>query len=158
MIDLGALENRLNGLRGAPARLAAAIAGVPPELLRQPPSPGEWSAHEILAHIRCCCDVWGAAIGRILAEDDPTIRAISPRGWIRRTNYLDLAFDESLAAFTAQRRDLMARLEALSPADWARDARITGAVRPLRQTVAGYVERLEQHERHHLDQIERAIG
>jgi hypothetical protein len=91
----------------------------------------------------------------ILAEDNPTIRAIYPRTWIKSTNYLELEFQSSLQAFTAQRADLLAVLEPLASEAWSRGATVTGAGKRLFRTVHTYAESIAIHERAHLKQIER---
>ena len=78
-------EEALALLAETPERLAALAADLTPEQVRAAPSPGEWSANDVLAHLRACADVWGGAITAILAEDHPTIHAINPQAWIERT-------------------------------------------------------------------------
>jgi hypothetical protein len=140
-------------LRATPKRIAAAATGLEPDQLRATPAGGGWSANEVLAHLRSCADVWGTAIAKILAEDKPTIRAISPRSWIRKTNYVELEFWPSLRAFTGQRQELLVTLEALAPEDWRRIAIVTGAGKVLERTVTSYAQWLVHHERPHIKQI-----
>jgi hypothetical protein len=75
-----------------PPRIAALTAGLTPAQLRTAPSRDAWSATEVLAHLRACADVWGDCIRTMLAEDKPTLRAVNPRTWIKRTNYPELEF------------------------------------------------------------------
>jgi DinB superfamily len=91
----------------------------------------------------------------MIAQDTPTLRAINPRTWIRKTDYLEQEFQPSLHAFTAQRTDLLAVLEPLAPAGWSRAATITGAGKVLERTVLFYAQWLARHERPHVKQIER---
>lgn len=144
-------------LAAAPARIQSCTSGVPAGRLRRRPGSDEWSANEVLAHLRSCADVWGGCIATILAEEQPTIRAISPRTWIAGTGYLALDFVPSFDAFARQRRALVAVLEALPHDAWGRTAAVTGAGRAREQTVRSYAERLATHERPHLSQIERAV-
>ncbi len=109
----------------------------------------------MLAHLRACADVWGDAIATILAEDHPTIRAVSPRTYMKQTDYPELEFEPSFRTFSTQRADLLAMLSPLPREDWSRSATVTGAVRPLERTVANYGERMVRHEREHVRQIER---
>src|SRR5687767_7129397 len=88
-------------------QIAAAAAGASAKELQTPPAVGEWSALDILGHLRACSDMWGGAIGRILAEDHPTFRAVNPRAWIKKTDYLTLDFSESFAAYRQQRAELV---------------------------------------------------
>jgi hypothetical protein len=148
-------EQILTMLQATPSRLGVLTAGVTPEQLRAPPAPGAWSAVEVLAHMRACADVWGDCIQRMLAEDHPTLRAINPRSWIKRTNYRELAFQASLDAFAEQRHELLAVLAPLPPEGWQRAATVTGAGAPLQRSVHDYAQWLARHERPHLKQIER---
>jgi hypothetical protein len=148
-------EQTLDLLATAPERIAALTAGLDPAQVWAEPAPGEWSINDVLAHLRACADMWGGAVGRLLAEEHPTVRAINPRTWIRRTDYPDLEFRPSLEAFTAQRARLLVLLEPLPPEGWTRTGTFTGAGAPIVRTVRSFAERLVIHERPHLKQIER---
>ena len=144
-------------LAETPPRLAALTADLSPEALQTRPTPEEWSANEVLAHLRACADVWGKCIATIIAEDTPTLRAVNPRTWIKQTDYPALEFRPSLGAFVTQRADLLAVLEPLPPAGWSRAAIVTGAGKVLERTVLSYAQWLAHHERPHIKQIERLI-
>jgi hypothetical protein len=62
-----------------------------------------------------------------------------------------------LRAFAAQRAELMAVLERLPAGGWSRTATVTGAGKVLERTVLSYAQRLVDHERPHIMQIERTI-
>lgn len=145
-------------LAGAPPRIAALTAGLQPAHVHTRPAPDQWSANEVLAHLRACADMWGSCIVAIITHDRPTLRAVNPRTWIKQTDYLEQAFQPSLHAFTQQRTELLAVLESLAPADWARAATVTGAGKALERTVLGYAQWLATHERPHLKQIERIVS
>jgi hypothetical protein len=145
-------------LAEGPSRIAAVTTGLAPAQLRTAPSPDEWSANDVLAHLRSCGDVWGDYMRRILAEDGPTIRAVNPRTWIEQTDYLQQEFAPSLRAFAMQRADLVAVLASLAPGDWSRAATVTGAGRPLQRTVLDSAERMARHERPHVKQIEHIVN
>jgi hypothetical protein len=151
-------EQLLALLRAHPQRIAALTDGLTPEQLRTAPAPGEWSANDVLAHLRSCADQWGGAIAAMLADDHPTLRAVNPRTWIKQTDYPDLEFRPSLDTFTAQRAELLAILEPLPPEGWARVAIVTGAGRTLERTVRFYAEWLATHERPHVKQIARIVA
>ena len=145
-------------LAATPQRLAATCAGVPGERLRERPAPDEWSANEVLAHLRACADARGGVIPLILAEHHPTLRAVNPLTWIKKTDYLDLEFEPSLRAFSNQRAELLTLLEPLPTEAWSRSATFTGAGRPLERTVLFYGQWLARHERPHVKQVERIVG
>ena len=103
-------------------------------------------------------DVWGKYIATIIAEDQPTIRAVNPTTWIKSTNYPEPEFAPSFRAFAKQRAELLALLRALPKAGWARSATVTGAGRPRERTVLDYARWLANHERSHVKHIERMIN
>jgi hypothetical protein len=148
----------LDVLRTTPDRLRALSAAATEAELAAPPEEGEWSTTEVLAHLRACADVWGAAIERILREDDPTIQAVSPRSWIERTDYRQRPFKPSLRAFARQRTKLLMLLDPLPTQGWARSATVLGAGRPLVTTVHAYASRMALHERAHWRQVERTLA
>ena len=152
------IEQILTLLAETPPRMAALTAGLEPAQLHTAPNPGEWSANDVLAHLRACADMWGNCIAAIIAEDTPTIRAVNPRTWIKKTDYLELEFRPSLRSFTTQRADLLTVLRPLPHQGWSRAATVTGAGKPLIQTVLSYADRLARHERPHVKQIERIVN
>ena len=141
----------------APSSIAESVAQASPRRLRTNPTPHEWSANGVIAHLRACADVWGGCIETILAEDEPTIRAVNPRTWIRNTDYLTKDFRDSLRAFTAQRADLMAVLEPLTPTNWSRHAIITGAGSLSNGPFSTMPNGSQAIERPHIRQIRRVV-
>ena len=146
-------EQVLALLRETPRRIAALTAGLEPARLRARPTPEEWSANEVLAHVRACADVWGGCMATMIAEDAPTLRAVNPLTWIKRTDYLELEFHRSLHSFATQRAGLLAVLEPLPHEAWSRTATVTGAGKVLQRTVLFYGRWLAGHERPHVKQI-----
>ena len=147
------IERVLTLLAETPTRIATLTADLSSEALQMRPTPEEWSANEVLAHLRACADVWGNYIMTIIAKDRPTWRAVSPRTWIKQTDYPELEFRPSLGTFTTQRADLLAVLSPLPIDAWSRTATVTTVGRVLEPTVLSYVQRLVVHERSHLKQI-----
>jgi hypothetical protein len=150
------IEQVLGLIAETPLRLEALTADLPPAQLHNA-SGDEWSANDVLAHLRACADVWGGCIATIIAEEQPTLRAVNPRTWITQTDYRDLEFQSSLHAFAAQRAALLAVLEALPPEGWSRAATVTGAGKVLERTVLFYARWLAEHERPHVRQIARLV-
>ena len=133
-------------LAETPTRIAALTAGLAPAELHTSPTLDQWSANQVLAHLRACADVWGDCIAAIIAKDQPTLQAANPRTWIKQTDYLKQEFRSSLDAFAAQRSNLVAVLELLLPEGWSRAATVLGAGRPLERTVLYYAQWLASHE------------
>jgi hypothetical protein len=142
-------------LAAMPSRLTDLTEGISPAQLLTSPEPGEWSARDVLAHLRACSDMWGRYIVVILSEDRPTFKAINPTTWIKQTNYRELEFQASLKAFSAQRAELLVVLKPLSPEGWTRSATVMTAGRPRERTVYTYAQWLANHEQSHIKQIER---
>ena len=145
-------------LRETPARIGAMTADLAPDRLLMAPAPGEWSVNELVAHLRANADVWGGHIDRILREDRPTWRRVSPRAWLRKSNYATWPFPASLEAYTTQREDLLAVLQGLAPGRWERVAvvRESGG-RVIERSVLFYATSLATHEQEHLGQIADTI-
>ena len=152
------IDQVLTQLKEQPEAIVALTAGLPRARLQIPPSRGEWSINDVLAHLRSCSDMWGKYITIILAEDRPTVRATNPTTWIKSTNYLELEFAPSFDAFTRQRAGLLALLRPLPEPAWSRSATVTGAGRPRERTVMEYGRWLANHERSHVRQIARVVG
>ena len=152
------IEQILTILAETPPRIVTLTAGLASSQMRASPGHGEWSANDVLAHLRSCADVWGSCIEVILAQDKPTIRAVNPRTWIKSTNYPEQEFQSSLHVFVKQRTGLLKVLGQLAPEDWSRTATVTGAGKPLVLTILSYAERMATHERPHVKQIERIVN
>jgi DinB family protein len=112
-----------------------------------------WAVSDILAHLRASADVRGKFIHVMLTQDHPTLRYISPRSYIKKTNYLELAFPESFQAYKKQRNELLNTLKQISIEGWSRSAILKD--RP--ETVFSYTLYLTQHETAHCEQIEELL-
>ena len=155
------IEQVLAMLEEHPRRIAAATADVPPARLRRDRVLGEWTATDILAHLRCCSDARGDFIPLILAERRPTLRAIDPRSLLEQVDYRELEFRASLRTYTRQRGRLVALLKKLPRASWSCTAMVTGGGPARERTVLFYAQWLARHEPAHVKHIElfaRAIS
>jgi hypothetical protein len=143
-------------LEMTPRRIASATKGLSDLDLIWKPSKDSWSVNEVIAHLRACADVWGESIAKILRQDNPTFRYVSPRAWIRETNYLALDFATNFLAFRTQRGDLLKILGTLGQKHWLRRANVkTPKLRV--ETVLTYAYRLAIHEADHCEQIDRVL-
>ena len=148
------IEQILTMLSATPPRITELTVDLTPAQLHAAPNRGEWSANDVLAHLRACADVWGDCMVTIINHNTSTLRAINPTTWIKRTTYREQHFQPSLHAFTAQRTALLAVLEPLSADVWLRSATVTGAGKPLVRTVQSYAQWMARHERPHVKQIQ----
>lgn len=143
------IERILVLLEETPKRLSALTLNLSPSILKHH-ADGEWSANDVLAHLRSCADVWGASIESMLAEEMPILPAIHPHEWLKQTNYKGQDFHESLREFAHQREKLLKILMKLSLEEWSRGAMIGGRV----HTVFTQARRIAKHETEHYHQIE----
>ena len=137
-----------------PERIAELTAGLARAQLRTPPAPEAWSINDILAHLRASHDVLGGNILRILAEDHPAWKRMSPRAWMMKTDYTTWAFEPACAAFQKQRDDLLAVIEPLPADAWQRTATVNEFGSNVERTALFFGDWLAGHERVHLSQIE----
>jgi hypothetical protein len=145
-------------LTHAPLRLEKATRGVQTTRLYLRSDVEPWSVSDILAHLRACSDVWGNSIIAMITRDNPTLRYVSPRSWMRKPTYREQEFDAALESFTQERSKLVKALADLDQASWVRRGTFTGASPGQRdQTVLSYSGRIVNHEQPHLDQIESLL-
>ena len=138
-------------------RLQEMIEGVPQTRLYAVTEYG-WSVNDQLAHLRACHDVLGGNMLRIVREDHPAWKAMSPRTWQKQTDYFDWKFAPAFEAFRAKRAELLEVLEELSPRAWERTA--TVAVPPnktFQYSTRYYGDWMARHERGHLGHIRRIL-
>lgn len=152
------IEQVLALLETAPQRIAELTAGLAPAELHTAERAGEWSANDVLAHLRACADARGEFIRAILAAERPTLRAIDPRTLIAQTDYPELEFGPSFRSFRRQRARLLSFLKALPRRSWSRTAVVTGGGPARERTVLFYAQWVARHERPHVEQIARIAG
>ena len=151
------VDTVLSVLSDTPEEIARIARGRSEQQLQRKPAADAWSAQEIVAHLRACAEVWGRSIERMLLEEHPTIRYVSPRGWIRKTDYLQQSFRDTLRAFSQQRAVLVGTLGKLRANDWARGATFTATTLDREATVLSYATRIADHEVQHLAQLRRTV-
>ncbi len=147
------IEQYLHLLEETPRRLEKITKSFDEARLQHRTKKENWSVNDILAHLRACADVWGDSIEAMLAEEHPTVPYRHPRQWVKKTDYPELPFHESLKAFTAQRKKLLKALKGLPLEDWSRAAKIQGR----EHTVFTQVRRMAMHENIHCEQIESLL-
>ena len=147
-------ERLLALLDAAPQRIAVAAASAPAASLTMRTGTEPWSVNDVLAHLRACQDVRGKLVNEMLTRDHPEIRYVSPRTYIRKTDYPDRPFHESLAAFAADREAFVQLLRGLARDEWLRSADLKGR---RTESVLDCAEYLVAHEAPHLEQIEALV-
>jgi len=151
------IEQVLRLLAATPRHIAALTKGLAQAQLHAAPSRGEWSLNDVLAHLRSCADARGEFTRAILAEDRPTLRAVNPTTWIKKTNYPELEFEASFRSFTRQRARLLIFLKSLPERSWSRTAIVTGGGPARERTVLFYAQWLARHERAHVKHMGHSV-
>ena len=144
-------------LASTPERIGSITAGLAPDRLLAPPSPGEWSVNEILAHLRACADQWGGNMELLVTQEQPRLKSMRPRAWMMRTDYPELAFAPSFGLFVRQRAELLALLAAMPPDRWSRAARVS-SYGPDPRSVLYFADRMAKHEEVHVVQIQQTVS
>lgn len=151
------LEKLLDLLAIAPKLFAKVGRNLSQEQLKRKLMADEWSASDLLAHLRANADVWGKSIRDMLLKDHPTLRYVSPRGWMTKSGYCELPYEISLKAYEKQRDELISSLRSLKANEWNRGATFTGTTRGKEQTIKDYVRRIVEHEQVHCQQLEEWV-
>ncbi len=138
-----------------PRRLARLLQRVAPARLKKQPQPGKWSIAEILHHLADCEIVYGFRSRLILAEEKPRLTPFDQDIWAANLKYAQTDARLSLDTFTSLRRQNVAIMRRLAPADWDRrgDHAEYGPI-TYRQMVYHFVD----HDQGHLAQIARLRG
>jgi uncharacterized damage-inducible protein DinB len=114
-------KNRLEVLRSTPARLKAALKGVPKAVLLWTPSPGKWSILEIVCHLRDMeADAYLTRYRRILAEETPSLPDIDGDTYSLERDYRSQKLADVVRDWTRLRRETLKVLAAAKRGDWER--------------------------------------
>ena len=104
-----------------PARLKAALKGVPKKLLLWTPGPGKWSILEIVAHLRDMeRDAYIARYRRILDEDNPTLPDLDGDLIALRDDYCGMKLPELLRDWLKLRKECLKLLKSVKGPRWER--------------------------------------
>ena len=149
------IDDLIARLARTPERIAQAVAGRAEAELRAAPAPGEWSAAEIVAHLRATDAVVAYRVYAMLVRDNPPLPAFDVRRWTEVARYAEADVHLSAALFAARRSELVRMLLGTSPDDWER----TGTHEQRgRITVLDQVTTLVEHEEEHLPQLAAATS
>lgn len=108
-------------LKATPARLRAALKGVPRKLALWTPAPGKWSIQEIVCHMRDMeRDAYLLRYRRILSEDNPTLPDIDGDVYSLERDYRSQKLGEVLRDWLRQRRECLALLRTVKGDAWRR--------------------------------------
>jgi uncharacterized damage-inducible protein DinB len=148
------VEQRLARAARAADDVAAAIRGRSDAALSKRPDARNWSAKEVVCHLRDVEEMVATRFELVMANAEPRLTGVDPDRWAAERQYLRCDTNEALAAFRKRREENLAFLRGLAPDDWRRAG--VHAVRG-RFTVDDFVTLMAWHDDNHLDQLTRAL-
>lgn len=151
----GEVERVVGVLEATPGQLEALLGGVSDTAAEARPGAEEWSAVEIVAHLRGSDDLLVSRLFHALIVDDVAFGEVSERRWAEVAGYQRLPLADLLRGFAARCAELVHALRGLDDADWQRAGQ--HATRG-RQTVLSIATHLAEHELEHLEQLQAAVG
>ncbi|HEX6371026.1 MAG TPA: DinB family protein [Longimicrobium sp.] len=122
LTQTGDIPAVIDALRRAPEIVVPLVREVPRAILRRRPAPRRWSAHEHACHLAHVHALFFDRLDYMLRHPAPVIRPYLPGEQDADDLLLRMDLDASLERFAVDRAHLVARLEGLDPAEWARTA------------------------------------
>jgi hypothetical protein len=169
-----AADSIIGRLAQTPRELAGALEGRADHELSRRPDAQNWSATEIVCHLRDVEELFQVRFHTILAVHEPPIfvlgasaselmpwrvggaigHPLDPVRWAEERQYVRNDPHEARAAFARRREEVLTLLRSLSAKDWQRIG-----VHPARGrlTLRDWVASLAAHDDNHLDQLRRAL-
>jgi DinB superfamily len=119
------------------------------------PDVQNWSAKEVVCHLRDTEEVFGARVEQILVMDvDPKLGNSNADRMATERQYLRNDAGEALAAFRQRRAETLESFGKLTSAQWEK-----GGIHPVRGriTIDDVLSLMAWHDDNHLDQLTRAL-
>lgn len=151
---MATLEEQLARMERTADDVAAAVKGVPDATLSKRPDEKNWSAKEVVCHVRDLEESFMIRFQSVMAMDEPKFLGVEPDRWAIERQYARNDVQEALAAFKARRDETLKFLRGLKPEQWER-----GGIHATRgkMTVKDFVALMAWHDDNHLDQLKRAL-
>jgi hypothetical protein len=148
-------EDLIRRYEQGPARLRAALAGVPSQAMKWRPADGKWSVHEVVCHLADSETNAALRIRYLLAEEDPLIVGYDQARWARVLDYDSAPMEPALALVDAVRANTAALLRRLPADAWSASGKHTeSGSYTAEDWLAIYADHMEKHS----GQIERNVA
>jgi DinB family protein len=168
------LETRLERIGWTPDEIAAAIRGTTDAGLSRRPDGQNWSATEVICHLRDIEELFVLRFHMMLGTQEPTFLVLddlppdpdrwgiggrigmplNPDRWAEERQYGRADAGLALQALRIRREETLIFLRRLSPSDWERSSiHVTLG----HMTFADWVALIAAHDDNHLDQLRRAL-
>lgn len=112
----------VDALRRSPDIVLPLVREVPISILKRRPAPRRWSAHEHACHLAHVHSLFFDRLDYMLANPSPVIQPYLPGDQDADDLLLRMDLDACLDRFVLDRDRLVARLETLTPTEWAQTA------------------------------------
>ena len=149
------IENILAEMERAADDFSAAVKGISENVLSRRPDEKNWSAREVICHVRDTEEYFLSRFQMILSFDEPKFSPADAGRWAAERQYLRHDVGEALLTFRQRRRETLSFSKEIKPDQWQRTC--LHAIRG-RMTLRDYLSLLAGHDRNHLDQIKRALS
>jgi uncharacterized damage-inducible protein DinB len=149
------LKNTMAEMEKTADLFAAAIQGASEAALSKRPDAKNWSAKEIICHVRDTEEFFLNRFQMILSFDEPKFSLADAERWVVERQYLRNDVGEAISAFRQRRQETLQFMKEISPGQWGRACihKVRG-----RMTLRDYCELLAGHDKVHLDQVKRALA
>ena len=140
------LQQRLGRLESTADELVAVTSGHPPVMLARRPDEKNWSAVEVICHLRDVEEAFGGRFQLFLAMDGVPLLPIDVDRWAVDRQYLRGDANRAIEAFRRRRAENLDLLRTLTPEQWKR-----GGLDPTRgrRTFEDLVTVLAWHDDNH---------
>ena len=151
---MATLDEQLARMERTVNDYAAVVKNVSDAQLTKRPDPKNWSAKEVVCHVRDIEESFMMRFLSIVAMDDPKFLPVEPDRWAGERQYQRNDVQEALAALRTRREETLRFLRGLKPEQWER-----GGIHATRgrMTIKDFVELMAWHDDNHLDQLKRAL-
>src|SRR6266478_5879089 len=151
---MATLDEQLARMERTVNDYAAVVKNVSDAQLTKRPDPKNWSAKEIVCHLRDTEEAFMARFQSMMVMDEPKFVAVEPDRVAIDRQYQRNDAPEALSTFKQRRAETLAFLRGLKPEQWER-----GGIHPVRgrMTVTDFVGLMAWHDDNHLDQLKRAL-
>jgi len=148
MVVMSELADLLERFRRGPELVAVAITGAAGAELDYTPAPGKWSVRQILCHLADSEIVGADRFRRVIAEDNPVIRAYDEKAWARNLDYSRRKISRALETFRRTRTENYELLKELPVEAFSREGTHSErGVLTLLDLLRTYAEHAENHGR-----------
>jgi uncharacterized damage-inducible protein DinB len=151
---MATLDEQLARMERTVNDYAVVVKNVSDAQLTKRPDPKNWSAKEVVCHVRDIEESFMMRFLSIMAMDDPKFLPVEPDRWAVDRQYQRNDVQEALAAFKTRREETLRFLRGLTAEQWER-----GGIHATRgrMTLKDFVELMAWHDDNHLDQLKRAL-